>query len=188
VSKKLQLIHKNDYLCALIQAPVRAINNMKTAIIYASKHGTTEKVAQKIAEKLKTADSVEVYNLKTDKQIDIQLFDMAVLGASVYAGKPMREMREYCERNSGTLLGKRLGLFVCGMEQDADKQQQEVANAFPQVLRDKALAIQFLGGEFLFDRMNFFERVVIKKIAKIDHDVSAIKEAEIEAFVEILKK
>jgi len=161
--------------------------NMKTAIIYASKHGTTAKVAQKIAERFPAADSVAFFNLKTDKQIDIQSFDTVILGTAVYAGKPLKTMHDFCERHSGDLLDRRPGLFVCGMENDAEKQQQEVANAFPQVLRDKALAVQFLGGEFLFDRMNFLEKLIIKKIAKTDKSVSTIKEAEIETFVERMK-
>jgi menaquinone-dependent protoporphyrinogen oxidase len=160
---------------------------MSTAIIYASKHGTTAKVAQKIADKFPTTDSVAVYNLKTDKQIDIQPFDTVVLGTAIYAGKPLQAMQDFCNQQSGAFLNKHLGLFVCGMEQDSDKQQQEVANAFPSLLREKALAVQFLGGEFLFDRMNFIERLIIKKIAKTDQNVSAIKEAEIEAFVERMK-
>ncbi|MDR1746316.1 MAG: flavodoxin domain-containing protein [Tannerella sp.] len=161
---------------------------MRTAIIYASKHGTTAKVAQKIAERFPTTESVAVYNLKTDKQIDIQSFDTVVLGTAVYAGKPLPAMQNFCERQSGALLNKHLGLFVCGMEQDANKQQQETTNAFPHVLREKALAAQFLGGEFLFDRMNFLERLIIKKIAKTDQNVSAIKETDIEEFVKKFKE
>jgi menaquinone-dependent protoporphyrinogen oxidase len=41
----------------------------------------------------------------------------------------------------------------------------------------------FAGGEFLFEKMNFFERAVIKRIAKTDKSVSSIKEDEIVRFV-----
>jgi menaquinone-dependent protoporphyrinogen oxidase len=97
---------------------------------------------------------------------------VVILGTAIYAGKPLRAMQDFCERHSGALLDKRLGLFVCGMENEPDKQQQEVANAFSQLLRDKALAVQFLGGEFLFDRMNFLERLLENILLNYRHTFS----------------
>jgi menaquinone-dependent protoporphyrinogen oxidase len=69
------------------------------------------------------------------------------------------------------------------MELDETKQQQELANAYPQELVRHAVSTCFAGGEFQFDKMNFFERAIIKRIAKTDKSVSQIWEGEIDRFV-----
>jgi menaquinone-dependent protoporphyrinogen oxidase len=155
---------------------------MKTAIIYTSKHGTTAKVAQMIAKRL-TGNQVSVINLKKDKHPDINLFDGIILGTSIYAGTSSKTMQRFCKENLETLKQKQLALFVCGMEPDSAKQQQELANAYPQELYECAVSKCFAGGEFQFEKMNFFERAIIKRIAKTDKSVSQIKENEIDKLV-----
>jgi menaquinone-dependent protoporphyrinogen oxidase len=159
---------------------------MKTAIIYTSKHGTTAKVAQMIAERL-TGNQVSVINLKKDKHPDINLFDGIILGTSIYAGTSSKTMQRFCKEHLETLKQKRLALFVCGMEPDSAKQQQELTNAYPQELYEYAVSKCFAGGEFQFEKMNFFERAIIKRIAKTDKSVSQIKEEEIEKFVDDIR-
>jgi menaquinone-dependent protoporphyrinogen oxidase len=154
---------------------------MKTAIIYTSKHGTTAKVAQMIAGRL-TGNQVSVINLKKDKHPDINSFDGIILGTSIYAGTSSKTMR-FCKENLETLKQKRLALFVCGMEPDETKQQQELANAYPQELYKYAVSKYFAGGEFQCEKMNFFERAIIKRIAKTDKSISRIKENEIDKLV-----
>jgi menaquinone-dependent protoporphyrinogen oxidase len=155
---------------------------MKTAIIYVSKHGTTEKVARKIAEK-SGSHEVSFFNLKTDKNPDITPFDEIILGTPVYAGTPSKRMQTFIKNHAYILTAKRVGLFVCGMEPNREKQQQELENAYPLSLKQQAVAKHFLGGEFLFEKMNFFERAIIKRIAKTDKSVSRIDEDGIGKFV-----
>ena len=155
---------------------------MKTAIIYTSKHGTTAKVAQMIAGRL-TDSPVSLIDLKKDKHPDVRSFDGIILGTSIYASASSKTMQRFCKENIEGLKQKQLALFVCGMEPDSAKQQQELANAYPQELYEYAVSACFAGGEFLFEKMNFFERAVIKRIAKTDKSVSSIKEDEIVRFV-----
>jgi menaquinone-dependent protoporphyrinogen oxidase len=155
---------------------------MKTAIIYTSKHGTTAKVAQMIAGRL-TGSQVSIIDLKKDRRPDLHSYDGIILGTSIYAGASSKTVQRFCKENIETLAQKQLALFVCGMEQDSAKQQQELANAYPQELYECAVSKCFAGGEFQFDKMNFFERAIIKRIAKTDKIVSQIKENEIDRFV-----
>jgi menaquinone-dependent protoporphyrinogen oxidase len=75
------------------------------------------------------------------------------------------------------------------MEPNAEKQRLELENAYPAPLFNHAVTKHFLGGEFLFEKMNFFERAIIKRIAKTDKSVSQIKDDEIEKLVaEFLEK
>jgi menaquinone-dependent protoporphyrinogen oxidase len=156
---------------------------MKTAVIYTSKHGTAEKVARMIAERL-TADQVSVINLKENKNPDMEVFEAILFGTSVYAGNASTVMQSFCKKNIPQLLEKRIALFVCGMEPNVDKQQQELANAYPLQLFQHAVSKHFVGGEFLFEKMNFFEREIIKRIAKTDRNVSQIKDESIDKLIE----
>ena len=156
---------------------------MKIVIIYASKHGTTEKVAASIAEKLRENNEVALFSLKKNPNPDICDFGMVILGTPVYAGQASGKMQKFCKNNGQTLLQKKTGLFVCGMEPEQTKREKELTDAYPEVLLKNAVATGFLGGAFKFEEMNFMERFIINKIANTNESVSRIDEHAIEDFV-----
>ena len=159
---------------------------MKIAVIYVSKHGTTEKVAVSIAEKLGESNEVELFSLTKNATPNISGFEMVILGSSIYAGQASKKMKTFCKKNEQVLLQKKTGLFVCGMEPNRSKRQKELEDAFPDVLSKNALASGFLGGEFIFEQMNFFERFMINRIAKTNESVSRIDRNAIEIFIKKL--
>jgi len=160
---------------------------MKTAIIYVSKYGITEKVAASIAGKLKETNEVAIFALTKNPNPDISGFEAVILGTPVYAGQPLNKMKVFCKANEAVLLQKKTALFVCGMEPDKTKQENELIAAYPERLQEKASATGFLGGAFQFEKMNFVERMIIKKIAKTTISVQRIDEDAIENFVGQLK-
>jgi len=155
---------------------------METAIIYYSKHGTTQKVADMLASKLKVYKTF--IDLNVNKSPKIEKYDSIILGCSIYAGNPNKKMVNFCKENIENLKSKPIGLYVCGMEKEEVKQLEELEKAYPLELLLSAKAKGFLGGEFLFEKMNFFEKMIIKKIAKIDKTVSSINNENIDIFVE----
>ena len=161
---------------------------MKTAIIYTSKYGTTEKIAGLIAEKLKESGEVELFSLAKYPNPDISAFETVILGTPIYAGQALKKMKTFCKMNETALLQKKTGLFICEMEPNKEKQEQELKNAYPEVLQKKAIATGFLGGAFLFEKMNFFERMIIKKIAKTTTSIQQIDEKAIDKFITIVAK
>ena len=160
---------------------------MKIAIIYASKYGTTEKVAAAIADKLKEMNEVELFSLKKNPQPDISVFEMVIIGSSIYAGQASKKVKNFCKENESLLLQKRIGLFVCGMHPDKEEQEKELKNAFPEVLLKKSSATKFLGGAYLFEQMNFLERMIIKKVAKTTVSTQQVDWEGVEEFVKELE-
>lgn len=154
---------------------------MKTAIIYYSKKATTQKVAKIISEKLNSQEGL--IDLKNKPFIDISTYERIIIGSPIYAGNSHNKVKKFIASNLNLLLNKEIGLYVCGMERDEAKQREELARAYPKELIDKAKSIQFLGGEFLFENMNFFEKMIIKKIAKTDKSISEINHQNIDRFV-----
>jgi menaquinone-dependent protoporphyrinogen oxidase len=135
---------------------------MKTAIVYMSKHGTTEKVVKIISEHL-THYSYDVFNLRKDKTPDVSLYDFIIIGGSIHAGVIQNRVKQFCVSNADLLLEKKVGLFLCCMEV-GEKATEQFNNAFPVGLRQHAFYTGIMGGECLTDKMNFFERNLVKMV------------------------
>lgn len=157
----------------------------KIAIIYASKHGTTEKVAKLLAAKLE--GDVSLISLKQNENPDVKSFDIIILGTAIYAGTPQKVMTAFCQSNESKLLEKTIGLFICGMLPDTETRKKEIVDAYSEALRQHAKATAFLGGEFLFDKLNFFEKLIIKKVSKVTSSVSSIDENAVTVFANEIK-
>ena len=156
---------------------------MKTLIAYGTKYGCTEKCAKMLAEKLE--GEVYLYNIKTGKNVDLAQYDKVVIGGSVYIGRIQKEVTEFCTSNLNMLKSKKLGLFICCMR-DGDIAEQELKDAFPQELRSNAVAKGYFGGEFIFNKMGFMDRLIVKKVSKVDKDTSNILTENIEAFAKTI--
>jgi menaquinone-dependent protoporphyrinogen oxidase len=157
---------------------------MKTAIIYASSHGTTGKVAMLIQDGL-GADSTRLINLKETRTVDLSLFDLLIIGGSIHAGKMQGRVKTFCKKNMVDLLQKRVGLFMVGMNEP--EFENELNNAFPELLRNHAITSKCVGGEFLFEKMNFFEKLIVKKVSGITENISKISEDKIADLVSEVK-
>lgn len=157
---------------------------MKTAILYFSKYGTTRKVAGMIQSRLKS-DEVTMIDLKEEQSPDLSSYDRIIVGSSVYVGSAKKKFKEFCLANYLPLFAiKEVGLFLCGMEPDEFKQQEEMERSFPEELRRHSKARGFMGGELLMEKMNFLDRVIVKKVMKTTESVYNINEKAIDLFVE----
>jgi menaquinone-dependent protoporphyrinogen oxidase len=156
---------------------------MSTLIVYVTSHGCTEKAAQMLAEQLK--DEVNLVNLKKSSRPDLSAFDTIIIGGSIHAGRIQGRVKRFCQDHLDTLKQKRLGLFLCCME-EGDTAQKQFDEAFPAELRTHAAAAGLFGGEFDFDKMNFIQRAIIKKIAGTSENVSKIKKDNIHQFAATL--
>jgi menaquinone-dependent protoporphyrinogen oxidase len=150
-------------------------------ILYATKHGSSEKAAHILKEKLN--GQVTLFNLSKEKNIPVLYeFDNLILGGSIHAGQVQSELKKFCTQYKAQILEKPFGLFLCCM--DADKATLQFEQAYPEVLRNASLANGLFGGEFLLDRMNVMERFLVKKIAKVTQSVSQINDEAIHQFAQ----
>jgi menaquinone-dependent protoporphyrinogen oxidase len=133
---------------------------MKTAIVYMSKHGTTEKVVKIISQHL-NHQSYDVFNLRNNKNPDISGYDFVIIGGSIHVGMVQKRVKQFCINNATLLMAKKVGLFLCCMEV-GEKATLQFNNAYPVELREHAFYIGLMGGECLTDKMNFFERNLVR--------------------------
>ena len=135
---------------------------MKTAIVYMSKHGTTEKVVHIISEHL-PYQSYNVFNLRDNNNPDITGYDFVIIGGSIHAGMIQKRVKQFCINNASLLLTKKVALFLCCMEV-GEKATVQFTNAYPVELREHAFYTGLMGGECLTDKMNFLERRLVRAV------------------------
>jgi len=156
---------------------------MSTLIVYASKYGCTQKCTELLSKKL--SDKVDIINLKEVNDIDISKYEKIIIGGSIYIGKIQKEVTEFCSKNLDKLKEKRIGLFICGM-QEGDIINTELNQNFNSELIEIADAKECFGGEFIFDKMNFIEKLIVKKVSKVTSNKSNILEENIHKFAQAM--
>ena len=156
---------------------------MNTLIVYASKYGCTEKCVELLSKKLNR--EVDIMNLKKSIDIDISKYEKIIIGGSIYIGRIQKEVTEFCSKNIEELKKKRIGLFICGM-QEGDIINTELNENFSPALIKIADAKECFGGEFNFDKMTFIEKFIVKKVSKVTSNKSNILEDNIHKFAQAM--
>lgn len=143
---------------------------MRIAIIYSTKYGATEKIANCIGNELSKANEVLFFNLKKDSIPTLKNFDVVLLGSSIYMSKITPKMDSFCKDRYSELCDcKNLHLFLCGMDEyDAEKFKAEL---YPESVRTNAKSIKWFPGEYHLKRMNLFDRLLLRICFKIKDDV-----------------
>lgn len=153
---------------------------MSTLIVYATKYGCTGKCAKTLAERI--SGSVELRRVTAVKPEDLSQYEKVIIGGSIRIGKIQKEISAFCAANLHQLKEKKIGLFICCMR-DGDIAAAELNSAFPAELFRHAQAKEYFGGEFILKKMGFLDRMVVKKVAKVEQDVSNILAENIDRFV-----
>jgi len=153
---------------------------MKTLIVYATTHGCTEECATKLEQQLDSG--ANVINIKKQKLDDLEKYETIIIGGSIHAGQIQKRIKKFCQENLDTLKKKKIGLFLCCME-EGETAQKQFQDAFPAQLIEHATATGIFGGAFNFEKMNFIEKAIVKKVAKIEKSSSKIDEKSIVEFV-----
>jgi menaquinone-dependent protoporphyrinogen oxidase len=86
---------------------------MRVQVVYASRHGGTAGIAERIAEVLRTEGADVVVADAADRP-DPSAFDAYVIGSGVYIGSWLKEGTEFLERNQSVLATKPVWLFSSG--------------------------------------------------------------------------
>ena len=157
----------------------------KTLIVYATKHGSAEDCAKELAEMMDS--DTYVANLKREKSFDLASYDKIIIGGSIYAGRIQKEVSEFCTKNSEVLKTKKLGLFICGMS-EGETAEKQIHSSFPQELLNAALAKESFGGKFDFSKMNFMEKMIVKKVAKVESSQTNISDSAIGRLAQIMNQ
>ena len=135
---------------------------MKKIILFDSKRGTTKEIACQIVSKMNTPSDISAIDRISSKELDS--YDIIILGAPAYAGNLRKQTKNFLSENIATLTEKRLLLFSLGLQFNPDEITKQINELFPKELMNHAEMNVFLGGKVDFSKLNFFERLIMKKI------------------------
>jgi menaquinone-dependent protoporphyrinogen oxidase len=88
-------------------------DDMNVLVAYASRHGATRGIAERITETLRRHDlDVSLKSVEDAGRVD--LYDAFVIGSAAYMGRWMSEATRFVETNSSLLAGRPVWLFSSG--------------------------------------------------------------------------
>jgi len=155
---------------------------MKVLIAYATRFGTTEKCADMLAEILRKKNlEVELVDLKKNKRVKLQDYDLVVVGGSFLIVRMNAFVKKFVKRNLNILLNTKTAVFMCGADEDWEN---EIKKGFPEELLNKAVAKSYFGYEMNWDKMNPMFRNMMQKASKTTEPVSKINTENVRKFAE----
>ncbi len=155
---------------------------MKTLIIFASKYGGTRVVAGKIAREM---DHPQLCELGKDQLPDVNQFDCIIIGSPLYAGSIHKNLAAFIKTHMDTLLHKKLGIFIAGLENS--ERDTPFTENFPEPLLKHAAAKEMTGGISDPKTLGFFTRILMRMITKTPDYHSTVSEEKIKKFTGVLK-
>jgi menaquinone-dependent protoporphyrinogen oxidase len=132
---------------------------MRVLVGYASKHGSTREIAERIASRLQQP-AVDVDLRSISEPFDAADFDAFVLGSSIYMGHWNKDAVAFVHRSAAALLGRPTWLFSSGPIGNQERVD-------PVELESLKAAVGFrehklFGGALKPDQMSFGERLLAK--------------------------
>lgn len=143
---------------------------MTILVAYASKHGATRGIAERIAERLQALGYV-AEPLPVDTVSDLSAYEAVVLGSAVYYGSWMKEATEFLLRHQAVLATYPVWLFSSGPlgveVQGAEEQPRELAE-FRDAISPRGHQLFF--GALDHEKLSFPERMVIRAVRAPEGD------------------
>lgn len=143
---------------------------MTVLVAYASKHGSTQGIAEGIAEQIRQLGK-EAEARSVEEVTDPGSYTAFVIGSAVYYGSWLKEATEWVHRNQAVLAGHPVWLFSVGPlgteVQDAEQQPKEMTE-IQQALRPREQRIFF--GALDHSHLSFAERVMVKAVRAPEGD------------------
>ncbi len=143
---------------------------MTVLVAYASKHGSTQEIAQRIAEHLRQL-GIQAEARPLEEVSDPGSYEALVIGSAIYYGSWMKEATEWVHRNQAVLAKLPVWLFSVGPlgteVEDAEQQPKEMAE-FQQAIRPREQRVFF--GALDHQRLSFAERMVVKAVRAPEGD------------------
>jgi len=144
----------------------------KALVLYASKHGATREIAEKVYETLK-ASGVEADLANAAEKMDLSSYSTIVLGSAVYVGQWQKPAVSFLKNNAADLSSKDVWIFSSGPSDKGDPVELLNGWRFPKSVQEQIdqigpKGIAVFHGNLDPSELNFMEKFMIKQVkAKI---------------------
>jgi menaquinone-dependent protoporphyrinogen oxidase len=140
----------------------------KVLVAYASKHGMTAEIANKIGETLKQSGlQVDILPVKRVKKLET--YKAAVLGSAVYIAMWRKDMVKFLQKNEKLLSERPVWIFSSGPMGEGDPAELSQGWRFPAAQQSLIESIKpretaIFHGAIDIKKMGFLEKWVLKKV------------------------
>ncbi len=145
---------------------------MKALIVYGTRGGATKQIADEMSKVLDGQGIVATVKDAGDTRgIDVNAFDLVIVGSSVWMGSWKKEAVTFMKKNVNALAGKKVALFSSGVAGDnPEKTAADINNNKAKVTAEvpsiKPLAFAYFGALYDFNTPNFFAKFFVKAMKK----------------------
>ena len=150
---------------------------MKILVSAATKHGSTEEVAEVIGGALLRA-GLDVSLRLPGEVTSLAEYDAAILGSAVYAGRWLSPMRTLIEAHHGELAARPVWLFSVGPLGDPPKPSEEPVDGAQLRALIGAREHRVFPGRLLRSNLGLGERTVVGLLRAPDGDFRPMSEIE----------
>lgn len=142
-------------------------------IVYATREGQTQKIAERIATDIRAqGHAAELVDAEVAKPaLDLARYDAIVVGAPIHAGgyprsivRFVREHRSVLEHLQSAFFS--VGLAVASRTTDGIAETQPLIDAFIEKTGWRPAHVELIAGALPYSKYNLFIRIVMKRIAK----------------------
>lgn len=141
---------------------------MNPVILYESKHGATETCANYLHDTIPGSILSKVQTWTNEIEQDQPI----ILGTCIYMGQFNKHVKTFLAEHETMLLDHPLYIFYCGMNED---ESQSLVDANVSVAIKEHATFVYAGGAFDFERLKWWERFIVKKVAKVTETTSNLK-------------
>jgi menaquinone-dependent protoporphyrinogen oxidase len=142
---------------------------MNVLVGYASLHGSTREIAERIAQTIRARSQASVDVRSVDEIRDVRVVDAVVFGSGVYDGSWTREATEFIRRHASSLSAKPVWLFTVGTFGDNHpvigalmrKEPREIGE-FEAVIRPRGYRV--FAGVIDLDRWPAWGRIIFRAL------------------------
>jgi menaquinone-dependent protoporphyrinogen oxidase len=137
-------------------------------VAYATKHGATAEIAEKIGQVLREA-GIDTDVQPADRVGDLTPYRAVVLGSAVYAGRWRKEATTFLETNETGLTGRPVWIFSSGPTGEGDALELLKGWRLPEALQPIADRIQtrdiaVFHGVLDTKKLNLAEKLIVKGV------------------------
>lgn len=142
---------------------------MKILVTYASKHGATHGIAERIGKKLRQlGQDAVVLPIGAVEDLAPSTYEAVVIGSAVYFGSWMKEAAEFVRRNRAALADRPVWLFSSGPTGEATLPEPKEVAEFREAIRPRNHRI--FAGALDRQQLSFPERMIVKGIKAAEGD------------------
>ena len=143
---------------------------MTVLVAYASKHGSTQGIAERISEKLRQMGK-RAETRSVDAVNDLRSYETFVIGSAIYYGSWMKEATEWVHKNQSILAARPVWLFSVGplgVDFMDDEQQPKEKAEFQESIKPRDHRVFF--GSLDHSKLSFTERMMTKAVRAPEGD------------------